>query len=61
MAKGYNQQSGIDFTETYALVAQQSSLQMILAISAKLGVDLYQLDVVMAYINGNLEEDIYMV
>lgn len=60
MAKGYSQQPGMDFYETYAPVARQSSVRMILAVSAELGLDLYQLDVVMAYINGDLEEDIYM-
>ena len=60
VAKGYNQQPGMDFTKTFAPVARQSSIRMILAISAEMGRMLYQLDVVMAYINGDLEEEIHM-
>ena len=60
VAKGYNQQPGMDFTETFAPVARQSSIRTLLAISAELGLKLYQLDVVLAYINGDLEEEIYM-
>ena len=60
VAKGFSQQPGIDFEETFAPVARQSSIRMVMALSAELGLCLYQLDVVMAYTNGDLDEEIFM-
>lgn len=59
VAKGYSQQSEVDFQETFASVARQSSIR-ILAIAAQLDLTLYQLDVVIAYVNGDLDEEIFM-
>lgn len=60
VAKGFTQQPGVDFQETYAPVARLSSIRILVALAAELGLTLYQLDIVMAYINGDLHEEIFM-
>lgn len=60
VAKGYSQKRGVDFDETFAPVARMSSIRLIVALAAEYKLDLYQLDVTMAYTYGNLEEEIFM-
>jgi transposase InsO family protein len=60
VAKGYSQQYGIDFTETFAPVVRFSSLRAILAIAAANDYEIHQMDVKTAFLNGDLDEDIYM-
>jgi hypothetical protein len=60
-AKGYSQQQGIDYTETFAPVAKFSSIRSLLALAAHYDLEVHQMDVKTAFLNGDLEEDIYMV
>lgn len=60
MAKGYSQIHGIDFHDTFVPVARLESLRLMLAIAAELKITIYQLDVVTAFLNGFLEEKVYM-
>lgn len=60
VAKGYSQLYGIDFTETFAPVVRFSSLRAILAIAAAQDYEIHQMDVKTAFLNGDLQEDIYM-
>ena len=60
VAKGYSQLYGIDFTETFAPVVRFSSLRAILAIAAAKDYEIHQMDVKTAFLNGDLDEDIYM-
>lgn len=60
VAKGYSQRFGVDFNETFAPVARLESLRLVTAIAAEEKMDLYQLDITMAYIYGDLNEEIYM-
>lgn len=60
VAKGYTQLPSVDHHETTSLVTQQYSIRLLLALSVELGFILYQMNVVMAYINRDLEEEIYM-
>jgi hypothetical protein len=60
VAKGYAQLYGIDFTETFAPVVRFSSLRAILAIAAAADYEVHQMDVKTAFLNGDLDEDIYM-
>ena len=70
VAKGYSQLYGIDFTETFAPVVRFSSLRAILAIAAAAVYEIHQIstmttllahmDVKTAFLNGDLDEDIYM-
>ena len=60
VAKGYSQVEGVDYSETFAPVAKMTSLRMLLAMAAIEDLELQQLDVKTAFLNGMLEEDIYM-
>jgi hypothetical protein len=58
--KGYSQVFGLDYTETYAPVAKNYSLRLILAIAAAKNLEMIQLDVKTAFLYGTLDEEIYM-
>ena len=60
VAKGYSQVAGVDFNETFAPVAKFSTIRCILALGAIMDLEMYQMDVKTAFLNGDLEEDIYM-
>ena len=58
--KGYAQQEGIDFEETFAPVAKLEAIRMFLAFSSFLHFKVYQTDVKYAFLNGDLEEEVYI-
>ena len=60
VAKGYSQVEGVDFNETFAPVAKFSTIRCILALGAAMDLEMHQMDVKTAFLNGDLEEDIYM-
>ena len=60
VAKGYAQRPGTDFQETFAPVARISSIRMLMALSAEWNLTLHQMDVVTAYLNGEVEEELFM-
>ena len=61
VAKGYTQKEGIDYEETFSPVAMLKSIRILLSIAAHLDYEIWQMDVKTAFLNGNLEECIYMV
>ena len=52
LAKGYSQQEGIDYKETYAPVARLKTICIILSFAAYSNMKLYQMDVKNAFLNG---------
>ncbi|KAK8636264.1 hypothetical protein V6N13_004968 [Hibiscus sabdariffa] len=59
-AKGYRQIHGIDYDETFSPVAMFKSIRILLAIAAFHDYEIWQMDVKTAFLNGKLEEDVYM-
>ena len=60
VAKGYSQHPGFDFTGTFAPTVHYSAVRAILALAALEDMEIHSLDVSNAYLNGVLEEEIYM-
>ena len=60
-AKGYCQRQGVDYDETFVPVAMMKSIMILLAIAAHYDSKIWQMDVKSAFLNGNLEEEGYMI
>ncbi|KAM1515934.1 hypothetical protein ACFX10_014988 [Malus domestica] len=60
VAKGYRQIEGIDYEETFSPVAMIKSIRILLAIVAYHDYEIWQMDVKTAFLNGYLEEELYM-
>nr|GEU70756.1 copia protein [Tanacetum cinerariifolium] len=58
--QGYNQQEGIDYDETYAPVARLKSIRILLAYACVLDFKLFQMDVKSAFLNGFINEEVYV-
>ena len=58
--KGYRQKEGLDYFDTYSPVTRITSIRMIIAIAALRDLEIHQMDVKTAFLNGDLNEEIYM-
>ena len=58
--KGYKQKEGLDYLDTYSPVTRISSIRMLIAIAAINNLEIHQMDVKTAFLNGDLDEEIYM-
>ncbi|GJY18376.1 zinc finger, CCHC-type containing protein [Tanacetum coccineum] len=58
--QGFKQKSGIDYFDTYALVARTSTIRMPIAIASIHNLVIHQMDVKTAFLNGDLEEEVYI-
>ena len=61
VAKGYLQRYGIDYDEVFSPVVRHTSIRAVLVLVAHQDLELEQLDVKTTFLNGNLEEEIFMV
>lgn len=60
VAQGFSQVPGVDFNETFSSVAKFTTLHMFLTLAATLDLEIHQIDVIGAYLEGELDKDIYM-
>jgi len=60
VAKGYNQEEGIDYGKTYVLVARLEAVRLLLAYACMSGFKLHQMDVKSAFLNGYINEEVYV-
>src|SRR6185503_13472269 len=61
VAKGFRQVQGVDYEETFLPVAMVKSIWIILAIASYFDYEIWHMDVKIAFLNGNLTEDMYMM
>nr|GEU58623.1 retrovirus-related Pol polyprotein from transposon TNT 1-94 [Tanacetum cinerariifolium] len=60
VARGYRQEEGIDFEDSFALVARLEAIRIFLTFAAHMNIVVYQMDVKTAFLNGNLREEVYV-
>ena len=60
VVKGYNQQEGIDYDETFAPVARMEAIRILITFAAHKDMKLFQMDVKTAFLNGYLKEEVYV-
>ena len=60
VTKGYAQTYGIDFEETFSHVAKMATMRVVIAMATRKGWELQQMDVKNAFLNGELQEEVYM-
>ena len=60
VAKGYRQKEGTGYDETFSPMAMLKSIQILLVIAIQYDYEIWKMDVKMAFLNGELKEDVYM-
>ena len=61
VAKGFRQIKGVDYDDTFSPVAMLKSVRILLAIAAHYDYEIWQMDVKTAFLNGDIEEELYMM
>ena len=61
VAKGFTQREGVDYEATFSPVSSKDSFRVIMALVAHFDMELHQMDVKTAFLNGDLKEEVYMV
>jgi hypothetical protein len=60
VAQGFSQFEGVDYDETFAPVARYTSIRAVISIAAEMGWKIHQMDVKTAFLNGLIEEEVYI-
>jgi hypothetical protein len=60
VAKGFSQVEGLDFREIFAPVARLEAIRILLAFTASKGLKLYQMDMKIAFLNGVIQEELFV-
>jgi hypothetical protein len=60
VAKGFSQREGVDYEETFAPVARYTSIRVVISIASVLGWQIHQMDVKTTFLNGVIEEEVYI-
>jgi hypothetical protein len=60
VARGFSQVEGVDYDETFALVARYTSIRAVISIAAEMGWKIHQMDVKTAFMNGLIQEEVYI-
>jgi hypothetical protein len=60
VARGFSQKEGIDYEETFTPVARYTSIKTIISLAAKMTWKLHQMDVKTSFLNGVIEEEVYI-
>ena len=60
LACGFSQKEGVDYDETFTPVARYTSIRVIISLVSVLGWRLHQMDVKIAFLNGLIEEEVYI-
>ena len=60
VAKGFKQKADLDFFDTFSLITRITSIRLLIAIVAIFYLKIHQMDVKTVFLNGDLEEEIYM-
>eukprot|EP00253_Pinus_taeda_P007659 PITA_07659 len=60
VARGFSQIKGVDYDETFVPVARYTSIRSLISITAKMGWQIHQMDVKTAFLNGVIEEEVYV-
>ena len=60
VAKGFHQRPGLDYHDTFSLVVKPTTVRLVLSIAISNGWTLRQLDIINAFLQGILAEDVYM-
>ncbi|XP_070035235.1 uncharacterized protein [Nicotiana tomentosiformis] len=61
VVQGYNQEEGIAYDETFALVARMEAIRMLIAFAAHMEFTLYQIDIKSAFLNRYLKEEVFVI
>ena len=60
VAKGYTQREGKDFFDTYSPITRMTTIRVLFSLATSYGIIVHQMDVKIAFLNGELDEEIYM-
>ena len=61
VAKGYHQRQGIDYDETFSLVATLKFIRVLLAIATHYDYEIWKINVKTTFLSGNLSKEVYMI